>query len=150
MLRKEAQKESESTGQFVTRLRQLAILYEFGDQVDDFIRDQVIDNCRSKCLRTKLLAERDLKLDRALDLAAAMEASERQAAQISQDGERVNAVVGRDREHKWKQKGPKQHRPSESQSQDSLDNKPTCGRCGRGHAGAVCQRTKGQKCFKCG
>ena len=151
MFRKEGQKEGESVGQFVTKLRQLAILCEFGDQVDDFIRDQVIDNCRSKRLRTKLLAERDLKLDRVLDVAAAIEASERQAAQISQDGERVNAVVGRGREHKWKQKGPKQHRLSESQSQDSQDNKPTCGRCGsRGHAGTVCQRTKGQKCFKCG
>ena len=73
--------------QFVTRLRQLANLCEFGDHIDDFIRDQVIDNCRLKRLRTKLLAEHDLKLERVLDLAAAMDALERQAAQMAQDAD---------------------------------------------------------------
>ena len=58
MFRKTGQSDGESVGQFVTRLRQLASLCAFGGQVDDFIRDQVIDNCSSKRLRTKLLAER--------------------------------------------------------------------------------------------
>ena len=72
---------------------------EFCDHVDDFIRDQVIDNGRSKRLRTKLLAERDLNLDRVLDLAGAMEASESQAAQISEGGERSYTVYGK--KAKW-------------------------------------------------
>ena len=63
MFRKACQNDEESVAQYVTRLRQLAHLCEFGDQVDDFIRDQVIDNGRSKRLRTKLLAERDLNLE---------------------------------------------------------------------------------------
>ena len=95
MFRKACQNDEESVAQFVTRLRQLAHLCEFGDQVDDFIRDQVIDNGRLKRLRTKLLAERDLNLDRVLDLAGAMEASESQAAQISEGGERSNMVYGK-------------------------------------------------------
>ena len=45
MLRKHSQAEGETIGQFVTRLRQLANLCEFGTEVEDFIRDQVIDNC---------------------------------------------------------------------------------------------------------
>ena len=60
--------------------------------MDEFIWDQVIDNCHSKRLRTTLLAERDLKLDRVLDLAAAMEASEKQAAQMTPCVNRVNTV----------------------------------------------------------
>lgn len=48
--------------------RQLAILCEFGDQVYDFITEQVIDDCRYKRLRGKLLVEQDLNLDRTLDL----------------------------------------------------------------------------------
>ena len=103
MFRKDSQTEGESVAQFVTRLRQLANLCEFGDHIDDFIRDQVIDNCRSKRLRTKLLAERDLKLERVLDFAAAMEASERQAAQMAQDAERVNMVSGADWRERQKQ-----------------------------------------------
>ena len=88
MFRKACQNDEESVAQYVTRLRQLAHLCAFGDQVDDFISDQVIDNGRSKRLRTKLLAERDLNLDRVLDLVGIMEASESQAAQISEGGER--------------------------------------------------------------
>ena len=89
MFRKHSQAEGETVGQFVTRLRQLANLCEFRTEVEDFIRYQVIDNCQSKRLRTKLLAERDLTLDRVLDVAAAMMASERQAAQMTDGGERA-------------------------------------------------------------
>ena len=39
MFRKACQNDEESVAQYVTRLRQLAHLCEFGDQVDDFIRD---------------------------------------------------------------------------------------------------------------
>ena len=65
----------------------------------------MIDNCRSKRLRTKLLAERDLKLEHVLDLAATMEASECQAAQMVQDAERVNMVS--DTSWRLRQKQPK-------------------------------------------
>ena len=95
MFRKACQNDEDSVAQYVTRLRQLAHLCEFGDQVDDFIRDQAIDNGRSKRLRTKLLAERDLNLDRVLDLAGAMEASDSQAAQIAEGGERSYMVYGK-------------------------------------------------------
>ena len=61
--RQEKQKEGETVAQFVTRLRQLAALCDFpDDSVDSFIRDQLIDNCLAKKMRTKLLAERDLNL----------------------------------------------------------------------------------------
>ena len=150
VFRKEVQKEGESVGQFVTRLRQLAALCEFGDQVDDFIRDQVVDNCRSKRLRTKLLAEQDLTLDRTLALSAATEAAEHQAAQIAHDEERVSAVATRVREN-TRPRSSRQRAQGGNRSQAPQDNKPTCNRCGtRVHAGDVCQRTKGKKCFKCG
>ena len=103
MFRKACQNDEESVAQYVTRLRQLAHLCEFGDQGDDFIRDQVIDNGRSKRLRTKLLAERDLNLDRVLDLAGAMEASESQAAQISEGGERSYMVYGKKQSGRYTQ-----------------------------------------------
>ena len=64
IFRKETQKEGETTAQFATRLCELESVCEFGLQVSDFIWDQIIDHCRSKRLRTKLLAERDLTLDK--------------------------------------------------------------------------------------
>lgn len=54
--RQARQVEDESIAQFVTRFRLLATDYEFNDNLDDFIRDQVIDKCSSTQLRTKLVA----------------------------------------------------------------------------------------------
>ena len=151
MFRKAVQSDGESVGQFVTRLRQLASLCEFGDQIHDFIRDQVIDNCKSKRLRTKLLAERDLKLERVLDLAAAMEASERQAAQMSEGGERSYMIVEPRRGNRPKlhmQQKETRRPPVHSDNRSQQQNCTKCGR--RGHAAESCRCTANAKCFKCG
>ena len=43
---------------------------EYGDNVDEYIQDQVIDKCCSDQLRIKLLAEgKDLTLDTTLEVA---------------------------------------------------------------------------------
>ena len=55
----------------MVRLGKLSQHSEFGAQTDAFIRDQVVDKCISKILRTQLQAERDLTLDRLLTLARA-------------------------------------------------------------------------------
>ena len=125
---------------------------EFGDQVDDFIRDQVIDNGRSKRLRTKLLAERDLNLDRVIDLAGAMEASESQAAHISEGGERSYMVYGKKQSGRptqqtvqKNQKRQPRHFQSNDSSSGSTQNSGgnACTRCGRrGHTADACQCTQ--------
>ena len=71
VFRRECQKADETVSQFVIRLRKLAQHCEFRAQSDAFIRDQVVDKCISKILRTQLQAERDLTLDRLLTLARA-------------------------------------------------------------------------------
>ena len=129
--------------QFVTRLRHLANLCKFGDHVDDFIRDQVIDNCRSKRLRMKLLAERDLKLEHVLDLAATMQASERQVAQMTQDAEQVNMVSGAG----WRER---QKQPKVNDRCASHDSN-WCTKCyRRGHTIDACRCTQTAKCYTCG
>ena len=60
LFRQAKQSEGESVAQYVTRLRQLAKDCDYGNNVNDFIRDQVIDKCTSEKLRTRLLAEKDL------------------------------------------------------------------------------------------
>ena len=76
VFRSEFQKADETVSQFVVRFRKLVQHSEFGAQSDAFIRDQVVNNCISKKLRTQLLAGRDLTLDRLLTFAQAKEASE--------------------------------------------------------------------------
>ena len=113
-----------------------------------------------RSLRTKLFAERDLNLDRVLDLAGAMEASESPAAQISEGGDRSYMVYGKKQSgrptQKTKQKTQKrqpQHFHSNDSSSGSMQNsgENACTRCGRrGHTADACQCTQNSKCFNCG
>ena len=50
VFRQESQTDTETVAQFVTLLRHLAATYDFGGSTEDFIRDQVIDECKSKSL----------------------------------------------------------------------------------------------------
>ena len=84
MFHRAAQTYGESVGQFVTRLRQLAISCEYDNKVDEYIRDQVIDKCNSDPLRTKLLAVgKDLTLDRVIEIAQTRKSSARQAKEMA-------------------------------------------------------------------
>ena len=54
LFRKMEQAQNETVDQFVPRLRQKAISCGFGN-VDEAIRDQIIEKCRSMHLRRKFL-----------------------------------------------------------------------------------------------
>ena len=77
-IRNMQQLSTESTDQYVTRLRQRADLCQFEDKTDENIRDQVIEKCLSNRLRTKLL-EKGAGLDQLQMIARAMEVSTAQA-----------------------------------------------------------------------
>ena len=135
--RKEKQKEGESVSQFTTRLRQLEALCDFpAESIDDFIRDQITDNCISQKLRTKLLAVPDLTLARTLELAQAMEPSEGQSRQISSDNNYASVYL-------VKQTDP--GRPKKSQTSSTQ-----CSRCGiKGHTSHECRCSRNVTCHKC-
>ena len=85
--------------QFVCRLRQRAINCEFGENDNDYIRDQVIDRCySSKLLRKFLEKEGALTLDNLLSIARSQEAVDHQLKQYGTDqvnnqlSDQVNAV----------------------------------------------------------
>lgn len=156
LFRQEKQNEGETIAQFVTRLRQLSVDCEFGEQTNEFIRDQVIDKCCSKSLRTKLLAQKDLTLEGLLDIAQAKEASESQSAQF---GEQDRAFSTRQQHRRDKKKPPQSgsktentdKKPHMSAKSDSSDKKGKCYKCGiKGHYGYECRCSKNIKCYKCG
>ena len=53
------QKETETVGQFITRLRQKVVHCNFVD-MNEMIRNQVVEKCRSQRLRRKLLERGDI------------------------------------------------------------------------------------------
>ena len=142
VFRQERQKPDETVAQFVTRLRQLAVTCDFGASADDFIRDQVIDKCISKHLRTKLLAEKDLQLARLLELAQAKEASELHSSHF-EEREKAFAV------HRNQYKPPQRFKSRDSNNTDTK-SKGECSRCGlRGHTGDECRCSKNVTCHRC-
>ena len=68
------QESEETINQFVCRLRERAINWEFGENENDYIHDQVIDKCYSSKLRRKFLEkEGALTLDDLLGIARSQE-----------------------------------------------------------------------------
>ncbi len=143
LFRQETLAEGESIAQYVTRLRQLGESCEFGDHLNDFIRDQVIEKCSSKSLRTRLLAEKDLTLAKLLDVAQAKEASERRSAKFDvQDN--TFAIKGSRPKNSWKDSKQKVHfrNPKPKSEYKSQAEKPnvTCFKCGqKGHYAKECR-----------
>ena len=79
LFRQIAQEMGETADQFVCRLRQRADSCDFGDNENDYIRDQVIDKCHSSVIRRKFLEkERAMSLDDLLRIARSQEAVDRQ------------------------------------------------------------------------
>ena len=94
LFRQIAQESGETVDQFVCRLRQRAASCEFGENEDDYIRDQVIDKCYSSKLRRKFLEkEGAATLEDLLRIARSQEAVDRQLKQYSADQLQASSQV---------------------------------------------------------
>ncbi|XP_062502906.1 uncharacterized protein LOC134179903 [Corticium candelabrum] len=70
---KRQQKEGESIANYLAELRRLAKHCEFADSLNTALRDQLVCSLRHEGLQQKVLAERDLTLEKALSLTQAHE-----------------------------------------------------------------------------
>ena len=138
--RKLVQNSDETVAKFVSRLRISAEGCNY-DNVNTEIKDQVVSTCRSTALRTKLLERgADLDLPRLLEIAANMEAVEKQTRemQIGASQVQVNRVGSRKTESQSTSFTPK--------------SEIECYRCGKtGHKGTDLHcPARGKICRKCG
>ena len=138
---------NEPIDKFVARLRQQARLCEYSD-LDDQLRDQLLDKIAQPGLRRKLLEKEDMTLDDALKICRSWEATAHQTAQMSSSATSsattttVHAVAhsSQQQRRKWNQPRTPPHR-----------EEPECPNCGfQGHmAGDSCP-ARGRTCHKCG
>lgn len=126
------QASGESVDQFVCRLRQKAISCEF-ENVDEAIRDQLIEKCKDPSLRRKFLEKANVTLKDLQDLARVQEAVNMQVKAMDQSSGQVNAVSGRPH---CKGKGK---RPAQGRGRGYKPGKPAGG----------FQETKVRGCFRC-
>ena len=85
-----------SVAEFVAQLRRLSEHCEFGATTKEMLRDRLVCGLADTSIQRKLLAEKDLTLDAALETARAMEAAEQNARTLrpahASGEQEVNAV----------------------------------------------------------
>ena len=136
------QLETQTVDQYVMRLTQRANNYEFGENLKEHVRDQVVDKCRSSVLRRKFLEKgNDLTLGTLQTIARAHEAVDSQARSIeSKNTQSVNLVRRAD--------NPK---PQQNSSDKPRQAKGACFRCGQ-TTHFACDKScpaRGKKCRLC-
>lgn len=78
------QKPGEPIANFVSDLRRLSEHCDFGETLDDMLRDRIVCGIADGRLQRRLLVEPDLSLKKALELAQAQETAEQGAQQLQQ------------------------------------------------------------------
>ena len=123
------QKPGEPVADFLAELRRLSIHCEFGDFLDQALRDRLVCGVTNPALQKRLLSEASLTLTKALELAQGMEAAD---AHLKEMG--CRGVPGTS--------------PGETVHYTGPIKKP-CYRCGRKHSESEC-KFKSATCHKCG
>ena len=124
----------ESVASFVAELRHLAIDCEFGDSLNEMLRDRLVCGVNDSRIQRRLLSEADLDFDKALKAALAMEMADRDAEDLQGDkkattteGAVFRAGVGEPRNRGYQ----------------------NCYRCGGKHKASLCKH-KETVCHHCG
>ena len=126
----------ESVANFIAELKALAKFCNFNDSLDDMLRDRLVCGIADLQIQKRLLAESQLSLKRATELALGMEAAVKNSQTLQ-----PNASTPRD------ENVHKVQTPSRNRAQKSAQ---ACYRCGKtGHMASAC-RHKTTKCHFCG
>lgn len=82
--------EEESIANYVAALRKLSEHCQFGDALNDMLRDRIVTGVKRKKLQQRLLSEPDLTFDKCMKIARTMEAAEKDTQHLKGDtNERV-------------------------------------------------------------
>ena len=138
------QEAGESVAEYEAELRRLAANCKFGDHLTQAIRDRLVCGLRSKGTQKRLLAEADLTLAKALEIAQSMEAADRNTQRLkgSSEPQRISDIR-RDNTHGSGSKqcfrcGSDSHRSHECRHLETV-----CKACGKkGHLARVCRSSR--------
>ena len=134
------QGSTEGMADFLANLRRLSKHCEFGTTLDKMLRDRFIGGLRSEAMRKCLLGERDLSLDKSVEIAKAMEIATRDAAAIG-----PSQAVASSQLHAIRQKS----KPSQGQKPVGQQMSGACFRCnGTDHRADTCPY-RNAECHAC-
>ena len=130
---KRSQAAGETVAEFDAALRKLASTCTFGDTLQDTLRDRFVCGLRHESIQRRLLSEKTLTYEKALEIARGMEAADTDARAFK--GSASSTPINKLR---FQQKG------------NSKAVSPSCYRCGRSnHVPSNC-KFKEARCRACG
>ena len=92
---KQNQHAGETVSKYIAELQRLATMCEFGTFLNEALCDRLVCGLREEAMQHRLLAEQNLDLKRACELAQGMEAADRNAKEIQAQAGLVHSVKGR-------------------------------------------------------
>ena len=126
--------------EFLAVIRKLASTCEFGEFLNDALRDRLVCGCRSEAIQKRLLSEKKLTLANAVDLAHSMETAVQQTKELRTQQKMPSASANISESVNTVTKKKKFVRKSY----------PDCTLCGKkGHSPEKCYFNK-LNCHKCG
>lgn len=136
------QKAGESIADFIADLRRLSINCEFGDFLDQALRDPFVCGVRNEALQKNLLTEADLTIKRAQEIGQSMESTDLNAKDLKGD-------TARDIADAIHHSSTPTALNSPSQNAGSKKRFHPCHRCGRHHDVNTC-KFRNATCHRCG
>ena len=137
------QEAHEAFDSWVNRLRKLSATCEYGNLLDEMIRDRIVIGVKDSAVRARLLREKNLSLEKCIDTCRAAEMTSQQVQAI--DGHAEVETV-----HAVQQKDKKTVKKTQKASDDK-EKKQTvdCTYCGSKHQKRKCPAWR-KTCKKCG
>lgn len=150
------QSENTSVSKFATQLQGLATTCNFGNHLNEALRDRFVCGLRSSATQKRLLME-DVNFERALQIVQGLEAAVNDIAHLSRQGSNSDHVhklhnASSDRYNKSPKPPLKgnEKRPVKAPSFSGTRHKPSCLSCGKqGHPCSNCN-DRNFSCHKCG
>ena len=143
---------NEAVPKYIARLRQLSQDYQFGSFLDEMIRDRLVCGINSEMIQSRLLSEPELSLQKATEMAVALETAGRNQQELS--GAASSAAQPPEPEVQRIQESAESRQVRESQrtskpNKMSDSNAQKCWRClSSKHQEAECY-FKRKRCFRC-
>ena len=130
------QQPGETIPMYLAELKRLSENCEFGTNLNELLRDRIVCGTSDTKIQRRLLAEPKLTLKRALDLAIAIETSEKDVLNLQQGNLQNENVI---------------HKVEDTANKDPMGPTPVskCSRCDGRHSATDC-RFKEAKCHACG
>ena len=139
------QYSGESIAEFVAELRRLSSNCDFGNYLEEALRDCFVCGLHSEATQKQLLTETDLTLARTVDIVKSMEAADKKTQQLSTSKRRIQQKVIVIRNSTPAKSCYHCDKPGHSSSTCRF-KEAICRKCGKtGHIARVCHSTNPHK-----